>query len=67
MSAASEDINLIFLVYHGLEKEEGTSAQQFARMLNIEKATVIKISGFKTEQYEINNKPDETPIVQEEL
>lgn len=40
--------------HHGLPKEDGTSAQQFARMLNIPKAKVVRISGLSSEQYDID-------------
>lgn len=41
--------------YHGLPREEGTPAQQYARMLKIPKAKVIRISGMETEEYDISN------------
>jgi len=41
--------------HHGLPKEDGTSAQQFARMLNIPKAKVVRISGLSSEQYDIDH------------
>ncbi|CAG9809499.1 unnamed protein product [Chironomus riparius] len=46
--------------HHGLPKEDGTSAQQFARMLNIQKAKVVRISGLQTEQYDIDHTTNET-------
>lgn len=51
--------NLIIIeAYHGIPKEDGTPSQQFARILNINKAKVIRISDGTREEYEIDNSQD---------
>lgn len=58
-------IIFLFLAYHGLPKEDGTAAQQYAKMLGIEKAQVVRIKGFTTEHYEIDNSTENDPVVLE--
>lgn len=45
--------------YYGLEKQPGSSAQQFAYSMDIPKAKVLRIDGFgKYKEYEIENRKD---------
>ncbi|KAG5672877.1 hypothetical protein PVAND_002965 [Polypedilum vanderplanki] len=43
-------------VYHGLPKDDLTPAQQYAKLLGMQKVKVIRIGKGGTEEYEIDNR-----------